>query len=188
MSISYCHGTGVKDSKPKPCQAPDFDGFVEQILALPRARSKESREYICGPLRPNGGGELHLCKADLLPRWWLAQDLDGGARDEAEILLMRLADYEAVAWTTARHTPECPRIRIVLALDREVDGPRGERLGAAFVGVVGAGLPSLKCHRSTHKGEQACFLPMQGRRDHAVSRRPHRCRCGARLGPDRAIP
>ena len=50
----------------------------------------------------------------------------------------------------------------MLALDREVDGPQGERLGAAFVGVVGAGLPSLKWDRSTHKGEQACFLPMAG--------------------------
>jgi putative DNA primase/helicase len=162
MSISYSHGTGTKDSKPKPRQAPDFDGFVAQILAIPRARSKETSGYICGPMRPNGGGELHRCKADLLPRWWLAQDLDGGHRDEVEILLMRLADYEAVAWTTARHTPECPRLRIVLALNREIDGPQGERLGAAFVCVVGAGLLSLKWDSSTHRGEQACFLPMQG--------------------------
>jgi hypothetical protein len=129
MSISYCHGTGVKDSKPKLRQAADFDGFVAQILALPRARSKETSEYICGPLRSNGGGELHRCKADLLPRWWLAQDLDGGARDEVELLLMRLADYQALAWTTARHSPECPRIRIVLALDREIDGPQAKGWG-----------------------------------------------------------
>ncbi|MDQ3776910.1 MAG: hypothetical protein M3461_22460 [Pseudomonadota bacterium] len=161
-NISYCHGTGVKDAKPQPRQAPDFDGFVAQILALPRARSKETREYICGPLRPNGGADLHRCKADLLPRAWLAHDLDGGLREEVEILLMRLADYEAVAWTTARHTPECPRIRIVLALDRLVDGPEGERLEAAFVGVVGAGLHSLKWDQSTHRGEQACFLPVAG--------------------------
>ena len=162
MVVYYSHGRGAKDAKPKPHQAPDFDGFVAQILALPRAGTKETRSYICGPLRLNGDGELHRCKADLLPRGWLATDLDGGNRDEVEILLMRLADYEAVAWTTARHTAECPRIRIVLALDKAVDGPQGERLGAAFVGVVGAGLDSLHWDKSTHKGEQECFLPMAG--------------------------
>ena len=55
-----------------------------------------------------------------------------------------------------------PPCRHVLSVDREVDGPEGERLGAAFVGVVGAGLPSLKWDKSTHKGEQECFLPMAG--------------------------
>lgn len=113
-------------------------------------------------MRQNGNGALHRCKADLLPRWWLAIDLDGGARAEIDLLLMRLPDFQAVAWQTLRSMPECPRWRIVVSLDREIDGPKGERLGAALIGVVGAGLPSLKWDRSTHKGEQACFLPMEG--------------------------
>jgi len=160
--VTYCYGQHAADAKPKLCQASGFDQFVEQILALPRARSKTDRSYICGPMRLNGDGGLHRCKADLLPRSWLALDLDGGSREEGAILLMRLADYQAVAWSTWRYTPECPRIRIVLFLDREVDGPEAVRLGAAFVGVVGAGLHSLKWDQSTHRGEQECYLPMAG--------------------------
>lgn len=77
-------------------------------------------------------------------------------------MLLRLTDYTAVAWTTARSTPECPRIRILVALDRLINGPEGERLGVAFAGVVGAGLASLRWDPSTYKGEQECFLPMAG--------------------------
>jgi hypothetical protein len=159
--ITY-YGTGATDAKPKPRQAPDFDRFVNQILALPRARSKETRRYICGPLKINGDGTTHRCKADVLPRRWLAEDLDGGDRDEVEILLMRLTDYRAVAWQTARSTIECPRWRILICLDREVDRLEGVRLGDAFIGVVGDGLPSLKWDISTHRGEQAAYLPMEG--------------------------
>lgn len=158
--ISYCYGTGTTDAHPKMFEAPDFDGFVNQVLAFPRARTKETRKYICAPLRRNGSAALHRCKIDVLPRAWLGHDVDGGDRDEVEILLMRLPDYRAVAWQTARSTPECPRWRIVVCLDREVDHAEGVRLGAALVGVLGDRLPSLKWDRSTHQGEQPCFLPM----------------------------
>ena len=162
IPIAYCRGGHLRDNHPTLHEAPDFDGFVAQILALPRARSKETRTYICGPMRPNGDGRAHRGEADLLPRAWLALDLDGGSREDCDLMLLRLADYQAITWTTARHVQECPRVRIVLALDREVNGPEGERLRAALVGVVGSGLPSLKWDKSTHRGEQECFLPMAG--------------------------
>lgn len=78
-------------------------------------------------MRLNGDGHSHRGKADLLPRSWLALDLDGGSREECDLMLLRLAHYLAVAWTTARSTPECPRVRILVALNRLVDGPEGER-------------------------------------------------------------
>lgn len=160
FAISYCYGRSSTDSYPTAHTAIDFEVFADQILSLPRARCRESRTYICGPMRPNGDGRTHRGKADLMPRGWLALDLDGGSREGCDLMLLRLTDYMAVAWTTARSTPECPRIRILVALDRLVDGPEGERLGSAFVGVVGAGLDSLRWDKSTHKGEQECFLPM----------------------------
>ena len=95
---------------PTPRAAPDFDGFVASILALPRVTTRDARTYICGPMRTNGDGRAHRGKADLLPRLWAAYDLDGGIREEVEILLMRLADFEGVSWITARHTHECPRV------------------------------------------------------------------------------
>jgi hypothetical protein len=162
LTIHYCYGRGKTDAHPRLRQAPDFGGFIDQILALPRATSKETRAYICAPLRANGSARLHRCKADMLPRWWLAADLDGGSRDEVEIVLMRLSDFKAVAWQTARSTVECPRWRIVVFLDREVDRAEGIRLGAAFVSVIGAELESLKWDASTHCGEQEAYLPMMG--------------------------
>jgi len=162
MNVRYSYGRDARDNNPTCREAPDFEDFVAQILALPRPRSKETRTYICGPMRPNGDGRGHRGKADLLPRSWLALDLDGGSREDCDVMLLRLADHQAVAWTTARHTPECPRLRILMALDRAVDGSEGERLGPAVAGVVGSMLPSLKWDPSTYKGEQECFVPMAG--------------------------
>jgi hypothetical protein len=71
-------------------------------------------------MRPNGDGRAHRGKAYLLPRSWLALDLDGGAREDCDVMLLRLGDHKAVAWTTARHATECPRIRVLMALDREI--------------------------------------------------------------------
>jgi P4 family phage/plasmid primase-like protien len=161
LNINYCYGTSKTDAYPKMFTAPNFDEFVSQVLAFPRARTK-GRTYICAPLRRNGIEDLHRCKADVLPRWWLGADLDGGSREEVDVLLMRLSDYRAVAWQTASSTPEHPRWRIIVLLDREVDRAEGVRLGAALVGVLGDGLPSLKWDKSTHHGEQMCYLPLAG--------------------------
>ncbi len=162
IPIEYCYGLRDTDNHPTTHRAPDFDSFAREILSLPRARVRERRTYICGPLKANGVGTGHRCKADLLPRAWLALDLDGGSREDCDVVLMRLSDYLGVAWTTARSTPKCPRIRILVALTRLVDGREGERLGRALAGVVGTGLASLHWDPSTYKGEQECFLPMVG--------------------------
>jgi hypothetical protein len=159
-TILYSRGRNTFDAYPEQRSAANFEAFADEILALPRAKTRDARTYICGPMRPNVEGRTHRGKADLLPRAWLALDLDGGSREDCDVLLLRLNGYQAAAWTTARHTPDCPRVRILVALDRLVDGPEGEKLGAAFVGVVGAGLNSLKWDRSTHHGEWECFLPM----------------------------
>jgi putative DNA primase/helicase len=160
--ITYCYGRGAIDSHPTLREAPDFDAFIDQIRELPRALRKQSSGYICAPLRPNGSAALHRCKVDVLPRWWVSIDLDGGHPEEVELFLMRLPDHQAIAWQTASSTPECPRWRVILFLDREVDRAEGVRLGAAIVGVLGSGLSSLKWDMSTHLGEQMCYLPVAG--------------------------
>ena len=166
IPIRYCYGRRDTDNHPTLQQAPDFTAFTAEILRLPRAKTREKRTYICGPMKPNGAGDGsgHRCKAGLLPRAWLALDLDGGSREECDVMLLRLASYLGIAWTTARSTPECPRIRILVALTRLVDGGKGERLGPALAGVliISAGLASLQWDPSTYKGEQECFLPMVG--------------------------
>lgn len=164
IPIRYCYGRRDTDNYPTLQQASDFSAFTAEILRLPRAKTRGERTYICGPMKPNGGrnGCGHRCKADLLPRAWLALDLDGGSREDCDVVLLRLSDYLGVAWTTARSIPECPRVRILMALTRAVDGGEGERLGPALAGMVGAGLASLHWDPSTYKGEQECFLPMVG--------------------------
>jgi hypothetical protein len=110
--VKYCIGTGARDSKRRLGQASGFDEFVNQILALPRATTKEGRRYICGAMRRNGTAALHRCKADVLPRWWLGADLDGGSREEVDILLMRLPEYGVHLRPVQGHRPELQQFHL----------------------------------------------------------------------------
>lgn len=157
-SIAYSRGRSVHDDRPAQRTARDFADFVAQLDA-DRAPDKRTAPYVCGPL--NGDGRR--CAEGALPRRWLALDLDGIAPDVLGDVLMWFARFSGTAWPTHSSTPERPRYRVILELDRDATRSECMQLGE----VLRADLrrefgDAVKADPCTERGEQPVFCPPQG--------------------------
>ena len=155
---AYSRGRSKYDAYPVQQKAADFEEFAAALL---RDRSqRKGQAYICAPFQANGDGRHHRCGDGVLPRQWLAMDLDGATPEDFAVLCMRLSENQGVGWTTASHTKEAPRARFILALSRPVDRAEGIRVGGGIVRTLSVGLNGLHWDESTHRGEQPCYLPL----------------------------
>ena len=84
--------------------------------------TKKGAAYFCGPCNSEG-----RCAAGVEPRNWIALDLDGIRPDVHDALRLWFAgSFRGVAWEThssrnkpESSTPDWPRDRVLLALDRD---------------------------------------------------------------------
>lgn len=131
--------------------------FVQQH----RAVSKATAGYVCAPLLPGAT----RCRAGVAPRNWLAIDVDGidaGVFIEWRLFMTR---YQGVGWPTASSVPERPRERIIITLDDAVGYEDGARIGELLREDVAAEFgPAVVIDKSTFRGSQPCYLPLQGAR------------------------
>ncbi len=160
VTFAYSRGTSKYDNYPAQRTATTFAEFAEAVLA-DRAQPK-GLTYICSAFKPNGDGRHHRCLDDALPRRFLPFDMDGAADGEVfSNLVLWLQPYSGFGYTTASHTPNKPRLRFVLELDREVDRAEGERIGLAIQRRIDAelGAGRLKWDPSVYRAEQPLFTP-----------------------------
>lgn len=162
LAIEYSWGRDASDAYPKQRTAASFRAFAKYVCDH-RAKQK-GQLYFCAPFVEHDG-KHHRCKDDAAPRRFLPLDLDFIPDGEALAdLLLALQPYRHFAYTTASHTPELPRLRVVLELSRPVDRDDGIRIGLAFQAQL-AGMPGLADIRfdtSVYRAEQACFGPLTG--------------------------
>lgn len=159
MTITYSRGRSVHDDKPAQRTARDFGDFIAQLDA-DRAPNKRTAGYICGPL--NGAGRR--CAEGALPRRWLALDLDYIEADRlADVLWWFAERFSGCGWPTHSSTPERPRYRVILELDREATRAECMRLGEVLRGDLAAEFgDAVKPDKSTERGEQPLFVPPTG--------------------------
>lgn len=158
MSVAYSRGRSVHDDKPAQRTARDFGDFIAKLDA-DRAPDKRTAGYICGPL--NGDGRR--CAEGALPRRWLALDLDGIDADALGDVLLWFARFSGTAWPTHSSTPERPRYRVILELDREATRHECMQLGEALRADLRAEFgPAVKPDPCTERGEQPVFVPPVG--------------------------
>lgn len=150
--ITYSRGFNTYDAAPEQRSAPDFAAFCDAILA-DRASAK-GQAYICAPM-----SDGHRCKASTQPRRWLGLDLDGCTPAEFDSLLQTLAEYSALAYTTASSTPERPRARLVVELAMPADRESARETSRKLRETLGAG---LAWDESCDRAEQPLFLPLHG--------------------------
>lgn len=180
-SIRFAYGSNTFDSNPHLCMVESFEAFCRWIRLnkVPATGADaKGRTYICAPcaVAPNDDwhrqgtmvdsiGKEHRCKACSLPRQWLGFDIDKGlGPDWIDGLRYGLNGIDCLIYTTASHTSDAPRVRIVVLLNRPVSRAEGVQASVALrmmidarLGLVGYGVPTWD--RAADRGEQPLFMP-----------------------------
>lgn len=181
-SIRYSRGASSSDNTPEQREAPTAEAFFDALLAdyVPATGpAAKDRQYICGPAGPapddklhqsheafaRAIGKPHRCKACARPRRWLGFDIDAGLTQASlSALVETVRSLLAMAWTTASHTPEAPRLRILVVLDEDAGRTQSiaasRAMRARFDRVLdAAALPPVIWDRSVDRPEQPLFMP-----------------------------
>lgn len=169
--ILYSRGTSKFDNKPEIFSSNSFDEFENTIL---KDRSeKKGMTYICAPLskgihhrKPNDFIGIHhwRLREYVLDRAFLSFDCDGFLTpNDFERLRLLLGKYRGFAYTTASHTDESPRARVILLASR----PLGRedcitlclKLQTEFLESLGP--QSVIFDESVYRGEQPLYTPVE---------------------------
>ena len=156
-SLRWSYGRNRYDACPRQ-QEGDIRAFVAAVKKH-RAKDKASSGYICAPM--TGDGRRSLGNAG--PRAWLALDVDEMHPDALPDWRMFLAgSIRGFGWPTALSTPEAPRERVIVTLDRPVDRREGIYIGEHIARTVARVFGSrVRLDPCTFRGEQPCFLPLK---------------------------
>ena len=170
-TIHYSLGRSKYDNQPAQRTAADFDDFVTQISNTGSTRKGEV--FVCAPLKSGvhsdpvkypGSARWRIHQL-VLPREFLALDGDYFANQATFVAFQRhIAQWSAIDYTTASHTPSAPRARAIIELNRSVDRAEGIALGEAvermLTSVLSAG--SIKLDPSVYRAEQPVYTPLVG--------------------------
>lgn len=159
MTIRYSRGRNKFDNRPVQKSLPDFDAF-ERAALMDRAPEK-GLQFACAPMRVNGDGHPHRGKDFAEPRRWIAFDVDRiDGPDVFRELEVQFVEWRGFGWTTHSSTPDAPRCRVVLELDREVDRAEGQRIGLAIQrDVLRLMGDVVEFDESVYRAEQPVYLP-----------------------------
>lgn len=140
----------------------DQQHTIEQFLALPldeQNRLKDLGSFVGGPFRDG-----IRKNANLEARYVLTLDIDTTTPGQIADLkdgMVGLTDYEFVAYSTRRHTPEKPKYRIVLPLTRPVSRDEFAALsrivGSTYADTVSASMDAIDNVSFTYA--QIMYLP-----------------------------
>jgi len=169
-NITYSRGRDTFDNCPVPCSVESFSEFRD-IVFSDRAE-KKGKQYItatfsAGPHPKNPdkypGKKGWRSAQHTQSRRWFAMDVDGCSSPEAFQELKRACSkYSCFGYTTASHTPDSPRARLIFELTRPVDRIEGLELGLGLEHGFDNN-PSghtFKFDKSVYKGEQPIYLAL----------------------------
>ena len=170
MSFLYSRGTDTFDNAPTQMEVDSFSDFAHAIAN--DTSPHKGLTYICSALSAGTHYEKpteHLGIAHWrlknygLPRRFLAFDFDWFESPEVfhqvcELLRM----YNCLIYTTASHTPEAPRARALIELNREIFPEEGEQLGhAAQMHIESCiGIGKIKFDSSVYRATQPIYTPV----------------------------
>jgi hypothetical protein len=155
----------------------DFGALIAHIEA--HRGEKKGLNYICGPMAygSHDKPEKYTFKAHYRlashaePCSFLSMDIDYMDGEPVQnLVLQEIEHLSSYAYETASSTPDSPRMRIIIGLDREVDRAEriilGEVFEAGLKSVVEAqfGSGSIKFDPSVYRPEQPNYNPTKGAR------------------------
>ena len=152
MTIVFSRGLTKFDSHPQRFEVPNLDAFAEKVNAW--RQPTKGRGYVCAPF-----ADGHRCKDSAEPSRLLALDLDRIDAGVYADVCMYLASFAGVGWPTHSSTPEAPRLRGFLLLDRAASRDELLRLGSALKAELEERFPgALKIDTSVFRPEQPNYL------------------------------
>ena len=175
--IRFSAGRNKYDNTPKQMVVDDFSGLVEH-METNRGR-KKGELYVCGPMAfgPHNDTEKYPRDANYKlanhaePCAFLSVDIDYMEGEKVQQLVLReVGQYCAYAYETASSTPEVPRMRVIIQLDREVSRDERIKLGASFQAHLETkiemefGNSAIKFDESVYRPEQPNYNPLKGAR------------------------
>lgn len=180
--VHFSRGASSRDSAPVQRSATSFEQFCVQIhhdRVQTTGKAAKGLQYICAPVAVAPRDEWHLrgtkaafigkhhrCKRCVGVRSWLGFDVDAGlpVGDWREAMRHALDGFDAFVYTTASHSEDAPRVRIVVSITRAVDRAEGLLASAALRKRIddrlqdGFWLP-LGWDTACDRAEQPLFLP-----------------------------
>lgn len=169
LPIHYSRGINRFDNLPEQRKALSFDDFEAAVLA--DRSPKKGMIYICGPFTEgthsnsdkNQGVKSWRQKHLVLPRAFLPFDFDGFDTPEIFTQLREwLVRFRGFGYTTASHTQDAPRCRIVLAVSRATTHDEGLALCLAIQQMIQQDLgKGMKIDEAVYKAEQPLYTPLK---------------------------
>lgn len=152
MTIVFSRGMTKFDAHPKRFEVPNLDAFIAKVDQW--RQPTKGRGYVCAPF-----ADGHRCKDSAEPTRLLALDLDTIDADIYADVCMYLATFAGTGWPTHSSTPEAPRLRGFLLLDREASRDELLRLGSVLKAELEARFPgALKIDATVFRAEQPNYL------------------------------
>jgi len=154
--LTFSRGRNIHDNAPQQLQVRDFAALIEQ-LEQDRSEGKEGSPYICSPLAGRRGAET------VQPRRVLAVDADRIDAATQPDFRLWFARFSGCAWPTHSSTPDAPRERVLVELDRDVTRDEAIQIGRALTEELREEFGDLVLiDPSTFRGEQPVFVPPTG--------------------------
>lgn len=151
MQLTVSFG-GVHPSKVTSVRRLEWADFAAKLAREPpESEDKASRGwYSCAEFDP-----VYRHGDNLVSRTALTFDYDQLLRSDIKKIVEAFEVYDYVLYTTASHTPEKPRLRMVLPLDRPCDALEFQAVSRRIASIAGIELAS----RESHVPAQMMYLP-----------------------------
>ena len=175
--LHFSAGRNTYDNCPLQIVVDDFSALVEHIET--HRGVKKGLNYVCGPMShgPHDRTDKHPQEAHYRlashakPCSFLTLDIDY-MNDAAvqEAVLSEIKELTSYAYETASSTPEVPRMRVLIALDRDVSRHERIALGTLFQKGLERelkakfGCGAIEFDPSVYRPEQPNYNPTIGAR------------------------
>jgi hypothetical protein len=172
MEIRFSRGKDTFDNKPEQRSCNNFDGFEQAVIS--DLSPKKGLAFICSPLQSGPhyqkpekytGEAPWRLKDNALPRQFIAFDFDGFSSPETfDAVRVFMQRYRGFCYTTASHTEEKPRARVILLANRPMSRDECEKVSETLEIEIelSVGPGEVKFDSSVYRGEQPIYTPVVG--------------------------
>lgn len=153
-SIKFSFGKNTFDAHPKQREAASFSAFQEIVL---RTRAHEKGLfYVAAPFKDG-----HRSRDSVDACRFISFDFDGIPSEDAfNDLRFYFLRYSGFGYTTASHTKEAPRARVILEADRAMTREERVRVSEAIQQQIEREIKGIAFDKSVYRGEQPVYTPM----------------------------
>lgn len=153
-SIRFSFGKNTFDAHPKQREAASFAAFQEIVL---RTRAHEKGLfYVAAPFKDG-----HRSRDSVDACRFISFDFDGIPSEDAfNDLRFYFLRYSGFGYTTASHTKDAPRARVILEADRAMTREERVRVSEAIQQQIEREIKGIAFDKSVYRGEQPIYTPM----------------------------